>query len=222
MPEGLRDSPWDTAVYGVSCYEITEYREALLTHAAATPGHYSLKVDPLADKRLLHEYGFYYTDTLLEPVCRVGELQAHAHPAAAVATDVALPDVLHICRGAFSHGRFHRDFNLPRTQADQRYVQWLEQMHGRGEVLGLMFEDELAGFIGHASGALLLHAVAERFRGRGLAKFMWSAACEHMFAQGEERLSSSISAANLPVLNLYASLGFRFRAAVDVYHRLSA
>ncbi|OIO68106.1 MAG: GNAT family N-acetyltransferase [Zetaproteobacteria bacterium CG12_big_fil_rev_8_21_14_0_65_55_1124] len=227
MPEGLHPSPWDAAVFGIPCYEITDPSEMLLAHAASTPGHYTVKIDPLADKGLLHQYGFYYTDTLLEPVCTTGQLISHVHPEACISTDVALADVQRICRHAFVHGRFQRDFNLPRDQADQRYVQWLAQMHAGGGVIGLLFERELAGFIAHRMGddqhdALLLHAVAEPFRGRGLAKFLWSETCRYLFAQGAVELSSSVSAANLPVLNLYASLGFRFKDAVDVYHRLTA
>jgi ribosomal protein S18 acetylase RimI-like enzyme len=66
---------------------------------------------------------------------------------------------------------------------------------------------------------MVLHAVAREFRGRGLAKYLWSAACHHFFdVFGFEVLESSISAANLPVLNLYTSLGFRFRNCCDVYH----
>ncbi len=226
MSESLQASPWDTAVFGVPCYEITDLTDDALSRAASSPGHYTVKIDPLADKGLLHQYGFYYTDTLLEPVCMAGQMIDHVHPAAGISTEVALSDVQHICRHAFTHGRFQRDFNLPREQADQRYVQWLTQMHAGGGVIGLLYEQQLAGFIAHQldqnqHDSLLLHAIAEPFRGRGLAKSLWSEACRYLFAQGAVELSSSVSAANLPVINLYASLGFRFKSAVDVYHRLT-
>ena len=67
---------------------------------------------------------------------------------------------------------------------------------------------------------LVLHAVSEKFRGGGLAKYLWSVACKDLFGRGHQELTSSVSAANLPVVNLYASLGFRFRNSLDVYHRL--
>jgi len=227
MPEGLKPTPWDSAVFAMPCYEITDSNDEILKQAAATPGHYTIKIDPLSDKALLHRHGFYYVDTLLEPVCREDQLIHHSNPAVDIASDVALQDVQNICRHAFTHGRFHRDFNLPREQADQRYVQWLTQLHADGTVIGLLYEDQLAGFIAHQMDGnqhdtLVLHAVAESFRGRGLAKYMWSKACSYRFSQGAVQLSSSVSAANLPVVNLYASLGFRFKGAVDIYHRLTA
>lgn len=220
MPEYLRPSPWDTSVFGLPCDEISEYSEAALTEACATPGHHSIKVEPLADKALLQRYGFYYTDTLLTPCCTPGQLHAFEHPGVVLDTGVGLQAVNRICRTAFAHGRFHRDFNLPHAAADRRYVQWLEQLHAQGAVIGLLFEGELAGFIAHQGGALVLHALGEDFRGRGLAKYLWTAACRHLFATGAAELTSSVSAANLAVVNLYSSLGFRFTSAVDVYHRL--
>jgi len=227
MPEGLKSSPWDTAVFAMPCHEITDLSDDTLNYAAITPGHYTIKIDPLADKALLHQYGFYYADTLLEPVCREDQLICHTHPDVDIATEVGLQGVQDICRHAFTHGRFHRDFNLPDELADQRYIQWLNQLHTDGGVIGLLYEGQLAGFIAHQMDenrhdALVLHALSESFRGRNLAKYMWSRACSYRFSQGAEQLSSSVSAANLPVLNLYASLGFRFKGAVDIYHRLTA
>jgi len=97
----------------------------------------------------------------------------------------------------------------------------LAQMYCSKGVVGLLFQNELAGFIAHEEGALRLHAVESRFRGQGLAKYLWTTACLYLFEQGVGEIHSSISAANLAVVNLYASLGFRFRHAMDVYHRLS-
>jgi ribosomal protein S18 acetylase RimI-like enzyme len=66
----------------------------------------------------------------------------------------------------------------------------------------------------------VLHALGANHRGRGLARHLWSAVCADLARQGAEELSSSISVSNLAALNLYASLGFRFRNPVDVYHKV--
>jgi hypothetical protein len=54
-----------------------------------------------------------------------------------------------------------------------------------------------------------------------MAKFLWTPVCQALFDAGASEIVSSISAANLAVVNLYSSLGFRFRNAVDIYHRLT-
>lgn len=211
--------PWDSAALGCEAYELRSAAPETLAQARA-PGHYTVRVGPLADKRILQENGFYYCDTLIEPFCAALEFKAQPNPAASVRRNAALESLLMICRGAFEQGRFHRDFNVERARADLRYENWLKTLHAAGKVYALLWEDELAGFIAHQGGKLVLHAMGAKYRGRGIAKHLWSAACADLARQGAAELSSSISATNLAALNLYVSLGFRFRDPVDVYHRV--
>lgn len=216
----LTETPWDAAAFGLETYELADASPAALRQAAQTPGHHTVRVDPLASKQALHEHGFYYCDTLIEPYCTANRLRRSAHPDAAIGKEADWDDLHAICHGAFAHGRFHRDFNLPKEAADLRYDNWLKQLHGQGVVHGLFWRGELAGFIAHAGNSLVLHAVAEGHRGRGLAKYWWGMVCGELFEAGHAEVRSSVSAANAAVLNLYASLGFGFRKPQDVYHLL--
>jgi L-amino acid N-acyltransferase YncA len=211
--------PWDSAALGCEAYELSSAAPGTLAQARA-PGHYTVRVDPLADKGILHENGFYYCDTLIEPFCAAREFKLQPHPAASVSRDADLEPLLAICHGAFEQGRFHRDFNVERARADLRYENWLRTLHAAGKVYGLLWEDELAGFIAHEGGKLVLHALGAKHRGRGLARHLWSAVCADLARQGAPELTSSISVTNLAALNLYVSLEFRFRNPVDVYHRV--
>lgn len=216
----IKDTPWDAAAFGMHTAEILEYSEAALRQATQIPGHYTIKISPLSDKRLLHEYGFYYCDTLIEPYCAAGKLRKFAHPDASIGKKTDWHALLPICHSAFNHGRFHRDFNLDKARADMRYDNWLRQLFEKNAVYGLFWRTELAGFIAHADNKLVLHAVAESQRGQGRAKYWWSAVSTELLAMGHAEVNSSISAANPAALNLYASLGFSFHHPLDVYHRL--
>ena len=216
----IKDTPWDAAAFGMHTAEIVEYSDAALQHALQMPGHYTIKVDPLADKRLLHEQGFYYCDTLIEPYCAAPNLKSVTHPNATISKQTDWKGLLTICHGAFTHGRFHRDFNLDKAHADLRYDNWLRQLYENDAVYGLLWCGELAGFIAHSDNKLVLHAVDESHRGKGRAKYGWSAVSAELLAAGHTEVESSISAANLAALNLYASLCFSFRHPLDVYHRL--
>lgn len=215
----VKSTPWDKAVFGMPTWEINEYSEKALLHAAKTLGHYTLKVDSLVDKRLLHEHGFYYCDTLVEPYCNAFRLRAIQHVEATICKSFDIEQALAICHGAFLYGRFHRDFNLPRAAADRRYDNWLKQLIDAQQVYGLYWQGELAGFIAHSENNLVLHAVSEKYRGKSLAKYWWWAVCNEILVAGHQEVMSSVSVANLAILNLYASLGFSFRNSLDVYHR---
>lgn len=221
MTDLLKPTPWDTAAFGMPTWELLEYSAAALQQAAQTAGHHTVKVDPLADKRRLHEHGFYYCDTLVEPYCNMARLRPVLHTDATFSKHIEAGQALEICHGAFAYGRFHRDFNLPMADADLRYDNWLRQLLDAQQVYGLFWQDVLAGFIGHDGGRLVLHAVAQQYRGKGLSKYWWSAVCAKLLTAGHNEVTSSISAGNAAVLNLYAALGFSFRNPQDIYHRLT-
>jgi len=222
----IKPAPYDAAAFGMPAWELTEYSAAALREADAVPGLQTIKVDPLADKALLQQHGFHYTDTLL--ATRANAQRLRGVPAregitiARIAADDAQQreQALAICHGAFAHGRFHRDFLLPRAGADLRYDNWLRQLLDTGSVFGLYADGVLSGFIGHHGASLVLHAVAEAQRGRGFARHWWHRTTTTLLKEGHAEISSSISASNVAVLNLYASLGFRFDQPQDIYHRI--
>jgi ribosomal protein S18 acetylase RimI-like enzyme len=219
MNPAIRRVDWDSAAFGRDCYELDALTADVLQEIGRQPGHYTIKVDPLASKALLHRHGFYYCDTLIEPYCSRARFAARRDERAEFSRDIGIDAALAICHGAFRHGRFHRDFHLAQEQADLRYDNWLRQIHAAGGVYGLRFGGRLAGFIATDEHRLVLHALAPEFRGQGIAAGLWTVVCEDLYARGHNELCSSISAANLAALNLYAALGFRFRRPVDVYHR---
>lgn len=216
----IKATPWDATAFGIPTWELLDYSENALQKATQTLGHHTLRVDPLANKRLLHEYGFYYCDTLIEPCCDAARLRTAQHPDATISKEIDAGRALEICHGAFAHGRFHRDFNLNKANADRRYDNWLQQLIEQKQVYGLYWLGDLAGFIGHNDGTLLLHALVKKHRGKGLSKYWWSAVCSELLANGHGKVTSSVSATNLAVIKLYASLGFSFDNPRDIYHRL--
>jgi ribosomal protein S18 acetylase RimI-like enzyme len=191
-----------------------------LASLAGHQGHYTVRIDPLASKELLHRHGFYYCDTLFEPFADRKRFTPTLHPAVTIAEHPRQEIILSMCHGAFRHGRFHRDHNLDPELADLRYDQWVVQLCDEGNVFALLWHGEPAAFFGFSNSKIVLHAVATPFQGKGLAKFLWSQACCELFDRGHSELCSSVSASNVAIVNLYASLGFRFRNPTDLYHRM--
>lgn len=212
--------PWDAKAFGIDSYEITKPTSAILEQALTLPGHYTVKIDPLSSKALLHQYGFYYCDTLLTPICSRANFKEYVDSSVSISRQIALESLSPYSQHLFVYGRFYRDFNMDPQKADRRYQNWLMELARNNNVYVLFYDGIEAGFIGVNQNQLILHALNDHFRGKGLAKFLWTAVCHDLFDRGFDEVMSSISAANLPVLNLYSSLGFRFVNAVDVYHRV--
>lgn len=215
----IKKTVWDKKIFGIRTYEISVASKKAFKDMLKLKGHFTIKVDPRFPKKILHRYGFYYCDTLVEPYCSRENFKFAYDKKASLAMKPGIKDLLKISHGAF-FGRFHRDFNIGKKLADFRYDAWLTQLWRKRKVLGLCYRGRLIGFFAFSGNKILLHAIEKRYRGRGLAKYLWSAACRELFRKGYKEIYSSISAENLPALNLYSRLGFNFRSPLDVYHKL--
>jgi GNAT superfamily N-acetyltransferase len=214
----LLQTPWDKKVFGFDTYEIKTVTDQALEASTRIPGHFTAKVDPLQSKELLNKYNYYYCDTLVEPYCRFEDFKGYYDKSVSVCNSVPLNDILEISHGAFKHGRFHRDFNIKKELADLRYDNWVFQLYESGNIFALLYLNDPAAFFGINKNKVVLHSVREDYRGKGLAKYLWTAGLMELFDSGNTELTSSVSASNTAVVNLYSSLGFRFRNPVDVYH----
>lgn len=215
--------PWDSAVFGTDAYEIISVSERVLRAVNGAKGHFSVKIDPLSPKKeLLHRYGFYYCDTLIQPYCPKESFRCFSLEKGRIilSKEVPLKKLIEISHGAFSFDSFHRDFNLRGELADLRYDKWLANLYKSNHVIALIYNGKCIGFFAHIRNILKLSAISNEYRGRGLAKFVWSAACKALFDKGYREIISSISVSNCAIFNLHISLGFKVRNPVDVYHKL--
>ncbi len=219
LPPFAREAPWDARALGAPCWELTELTPEAEDWLRGARGFVTLKLPSDSPKGRAEALGFRYCDTLLRPACAVGRFRPHDDPRCSVTDEYSLDDLLAMIPGSFTHDRFHKDPLVPAGAADLRYSLWLRDLHREGRLRALTWEGrEPAGFWGYSGGTAVLHALAPAFRGRGLGRGFWTAGCRMMFDQGRDEIDSSVSASNLAVINLYSSLGFALRGAVDVYH----
>jgi len=215
----ITETPWDSKAFGMKTFEIRTLSKEVIEKAVKMKGHFTFKANPLHSKKLLHDYGFYYCDTLIEPYCPREAFVSFKHDDIRFVSDINVENLADMSNYEFFHGRFHRDFNINKDLADLRYAEWLKELYRSGNVFGFLFKKDVAGFFGFKANKILLHAINKKYKGKGLAKYFWSLACKELFSKGYAELTSSISASNCAAVNLYISLGFKFRHPVDVYHR---
>lgn len=216
---GWIETPWDKRALGFDTYEIKEVNAETFQKADRLPGHFTVRISPLQSKQTLHNFGFYYCDTLIEPFCDKESFTPTFQEGVRVISSLDPEQAQTMCSGVFKYDRYHRDFYIPEDAADRRYALWIQDIAVSGTLYGLWYGKNLAGFFACQENKILLHAIIESFQGKGLAKYFWSEACQAMFNDGYEELVSSVSASNMPVLNLYRSIGFSFRNPIDIYHK---
>jgi GNAT superfamily N-acetyltransferase len=184
--------------------------------------------DRHAESMLLESAGFRFVEMVCQPVLEaVGTLALPPH----IPLDVALctPDdvaaVEAIAGTAFGHERFHADPRLPPGIGDARYRNWARNSatHPRQRIHVLREAGRpVAFFVTEAleDGTTYWHlnAVAPGAQGRGIGRRAWLTMIARAAHEGATRVRSSIVMRNLRVLNLYASLGFRFEAPSMTFH----
>ncbi len=65
-----------------------------------------------------------------------------------------------------------------------------------------------------------LTAIAPRWQGKGMGMSLWQTMLLRHRTEGASFVETTISAHNLPIINLYARLGFSFRSAQMTFHWL--
>ncbi|SFE22211.1 Acetyltransferase (GNAT) family protein [Lentibacillus persicus] len=217
----LRETPWDKRNFNINTYEVLTTDDEALQETDQNEGHYTLKVRPLENPKPLLDHGFYYVDTLIEPVCKKDNLTRFSAEHASLSKAYDPEEILKIASEVFVHGRFHRDFNIPNSLADKRYMNWVNDLINDEKIIALNYDNDTAGFYGLDGDKVLLLGMREEYRSRGLAKAFTSMACSEQLKSGYDELRTSISAANVASLNLFYALGFRLKNTVDVYHKLN-
>jgi GNAT superfamily N-acetyltransferase len=235
------ETPWDSALLGSPALNIATIsvcgpsadREfAAFERARAACGSRfvacRLPADRHAESMLLESAGFRFIEMVCQPV--LADLEPTALPphqplevAPCTADDVESVEA--IAGAAFRHERFHADPRLPRGIGDDRYRNWVRSSmtHPRQRLHVLREAGRpVAFFVTEAldDGTTYWHlnAVAPGAQGRGIGRRAWLTMIARAAHEGATRVRSSIVLRNLRVLNLYASLGFRFEAPSMTFH----
>lgn len=244
----LRETPWDARALGRPTLDVTDLSLAaeqggdpaldtgLFARLAALGtergvGLVTARVP--AGRRIaigrMQEAGFRYVET----VYRLGFRNlARFQPPARIGRTVALREaraedhaaLIGQAADSFRYGRFAEDPMIPAEVNRRRQEDWMEGLlAGRARVLVADVEGEPGAFFAfrvEAGVADLILAGTRPTLGL-LAYPMWVAVLKTLQAEGVARAETTISAANLGVVNLYATLGFRFEEALVGLHRHS-
>lgn len=226
--------PWDTEILGKPVAQISELRVSEPEQAAIDYQGFAdwcrreniqlcacrLPADRILDSMFLEERGFRFIELNYLP--RLANLQSGQFPAdekivVMPAEDGDRSTLADMAAQVFRHGRLHQDPRVDPALGDRRYRIWMSNAftHPKQRVLKCVLDDAIVAFFvvespepRHRFWSLI--GLAPGLQGQGLGKRVWQAVLRHHQQENVELVSTSISSLNVPVFNLYVSLGFRF------------
>lgn len=183
--------------------------------------------DRLRESIFLESRGFRFIEMVLHP--KIEKLQTLDIPSDDLVIVPALESDLtamrDIAERAFGHERYHIDPRLDPHLGDARYGRWVQNSfaHPRQRLLKVVQGDHIVALFIVESGenrSVYWHltAIAPGWQGRGYGRRVWRAMLRHHQAEGRDSVMTTISARNVPVLNLYAKLDFRFLPPEMTFH----
>ncbi len=235
--------PWDCAIFGFAVAQIS----SLTLRDAARAQHdfelfenwrdeqsvrlVSCRLDHerLRESMFLEARGFRFIELVYQP--RFAAVQAIPDADHGIEVRTAAekdePEIAAIAATAFTTGRYRLDWRLAVESNGLRYAAWIRNSFANPahRVLKAVENDRIVAFfvVETRPGGLCywhLTAVAEGYRGRGVGRRVWQAMMMLHKADGIEAIETLVSGHNLPVLNLYAALGFRLQRAQMTFHWL--
>jgi hypothetical protein len=232
--------PWDEAIFGFpvadlrlgpempKLNETNSFRNALVDYCQRTKSELVCARVPATDTALiavLQQAGFVYVD--FSVLTTLARLKPESPPAARFSmrpAETADHDPIYqTCSAAFHFGRYHTDPRFPRELANRRYVHWMRRALNYPDpgdfVFALGKPGNLTGFMHvalHENNADLRLGAATP--GSPLGYWLYVETLRSAYALGARTVTTSISAANSRVLQIYSALGFQFSSPEVVLH----
>lgn len=175
------------------------------------------------NQKYMNELGFTWVDRMLLASVNLRKNNINLHKMIrlnVIETNTTLEDIYNIAYKSFP---IDRRFHVAKDYNDHIAKQLINYyIHEVKIWLVCFFKDIPVGFIGlveknESDMEIHLAAVDEKYRTTGAANSLYAYACKYCKNKGYKKLFGRISSLNMPVMNLYISLGATFSQPEDVY-----
>ena len=129
-------------------------------------------------------------------------------------------DLKAIAESSFSDDRFHIDHSCSHELANQRFSYWVDDLLANPEItFDVIYLGEMViGFMARKENDLILAGFHGQYVRAGLGDYLWLSTCALLKDQEYATAETTISINNVPVLNLYGRLGFKFKETQYTFH----
>lgn len=238
--------PWDSEIFGYNILEIkvisTDSNKSnnlagLINHldsfcnkekvrlvCCKVPIYNNFLIDSMQD------YGFKYVESSIVPYINLSKInkeqyQSYCHSPVRKAREEDIKTLQQIAKKSFKYDRFHMDSKIDNNKADNRYAYWVENSFKDNEsIYVILWDNRVAGFYiikvyDKNYTSIRLGCISPEFQGKGLGRNIHAEILLELKQNGLKELDTGISINNTEVLNLYASMGFKFKDQKVAFHK---
>lgn len=229
----VAEIPWDSSLLSAP---VAEIRRIKISDPKLANRDYEAFLDWCADRHIvfcscrlaqdrtqdacfLQRHGFYFIELNYRPELR--DLSARTYAPTGIRVHEAAqkdaPILADMAEQTIQYGRFHQDPWIGAPLGRKRYRQWLLNAFtiARQQVLVCTSGGVIVAFfvVEHAAPDRCFWSLigfSPQVNGSGLGTRVWQSMLAYHRRKGVDIVSTSISSHNVPVMNLYVKLGFRF------------
>lgn len=235
------EAPWDSMVLGFPCVQIVKFElydneialfdfKIFQTWVDKNKiGFVSCRLRHLQIKEsiFLESNGFRFIEMVLHP--RIDRIKSKLYPKDQLKIELAresdIDSIKFIAESVFFNERFHIDPRLGAHYGNDRYGRWVTSSlnHPSQVLLKVSEKNQLVGFFlveNREKNNVYWHltAISSEFQGRGYGLRVWKSMINYHAANSNESISTTISARNIRVMNLYSKLQFAFDPPEMTFH----
>lgn len=235
------EASWDSTVFGFPVLQINQMRicgplankdfcsfETARDRIEAGLVSCRLPHQCLSESFLLEERGFRFIEMVFQP--ELDDLQTKNYSQVeniqiSFADHKTLDTVIEIAGKAFRNERFYIDPRLNSILSDLRYCNWVRDSfnHPTQQIYVFNNGDRIVAFfiieiLEDGTCYWHLTAVDPNLQSQGFGRSVWLAMLNFLRARGVNKVRTCIAARNHRILNLYASLGFRYPPPLMTFH----
>lgn len=238
----FRETPWDTHAFGFSTSEVltikysdrSRLNELLCSYVSLAQdqgvkfSYCRIDAEDHELKMALQLVDYYYAETsilLTKPDVHkedFGQIFKNTLNITTPQSEEDYQQIKVIAQDAFHYSRFHEDPYISSEKAKLRYFNWIDDLRAQKKEF-LMYK---TGNTVHAFITFLVDKesvtlfVGGSDEGKGfLTPFFWSSFLTELQCRGIKRVGGIISAANIPMFNMYIKLAFKIDKALIGFHR---
>lgn len=237
--------PWDSEIYGFNVAHIynllIKNRHNDYSHITKRFYNYCFQndiklvstrihADDILKSIFLESVGFRFVEFTYSPQYNLENYQVcvdtneNCIEAHIVDDSAELDSIIAIAKRCFVNERFFVDPRLESNLSNERYGRWVTSAFRseRQNIIRVSLRSQTIGFfLIEESGRDVywhLHAIDPEFQGKGLGYQTFIEMIKIHKTRNIKTITSKIIAKNLPIINLYSKLGFRFKRPEIGFH----